>query len=275
VFARALKEQPDFSAAALGLCRLQQAQAETDEALKSCRRAVMLADDFIDARMTYGTLLMETGDYAEAVRQLQRTAQQDPKNPFAQSLLAEALYLADRPEESESAANRALALDTSSAQAYLLRAEARRAQSRFDEAADDYRRVLKLQEYGSGVLRVAAFWAIGTGMQKHRSGRRVIYRSQAASANYGLCACENGLQDYQRAIAFCDRVLTIDKDDPETHLLLSESYKGLFNRENRRDYLLRTKENIEATLRLNPNIDKAPQLKAKLKDITEILSSLQ
>lgn len=275
LFGRALKEQPDFGAAALGLCRVQQGQGETDEAVKSCRRAVMGDEDFVDARMTYGTLLMETGDYAEAVRQLQRTVQQDSQNSFAQSLLAEALYLADRPEEAENAANRGVALDPSSAQAYLLRAEARRAQSHFDEAADDYQRVLKLQEYGSGVLRVAAFWAIGTGMQKHRSGRRVIYRSQAANANFGLCACENGRQNYQRAIGFCNRVLAIDKNDPDAYLLLSESYTGLFNRENRREYLLRTKENIEATLRLNPSIDKAPQLKSKLKDITEILSSLQ
>ena len=275
LFSRALKEQPAFGLANLGLCRVQQAQGESEEALKSCRRAVMLDEDSVDARLTYGTLLMETGDYPEAVRQLQRTALQDPKNSFAQSLLAEALYLADRPKEAEVAANQALVLDDSSAQAYLLRADARRAQSRFDEAADDYRQVLRLQEYGSGFFRVAAFWAIGTGMQKHRSGRRVIYRSQAANAYYGLCACENGRENYQRAIGFCNRVLASEKSDSDTYLLLSESYTGLFNRDNRREYLVHTKENIEATLRLNPDIDKAPQLKSKLKDITEILSSMR
>jgi tetratricopeptide (TPR) repeat protein len=274
LYSRALKEQPDYGQALLGLCRVQQAQGETEDALKNCRRAVMGDEDFVDARLTYGTLLMETGDYQEAVRQLQRAAQQDAKNSFADSLLAEALYLADRPEEAEKAANQAIALDESSAQAYLLRAEARRAQSKFDDAAEDYHRVLKLQEYGSGILRVAAFWAIGTGMQKHRSGRRVIYRSQAESAYYGLCACENGLEDYQHAIGYCNRVLGLDKNDSDTYLLLSESYTGLFNRDNRRDYLLKAKENIEATLRINPNIDKAPQLKTKLRDITEILSSL-
>jgi tetratricopeptide (TPR) repeat protein len=274
-FSRALKEEPAYSEAALGLCRVQQAQGATNDALQSCRRALKVDEDYVDARATYGILLMESGDYPEAVRELQKSALQDASNPFIQSLLSEALYLADRPAEAEAAAERAIGLDSSSSQAYFLRAESRRAQSRFDDAAEDYRRALKLQEFGSGVLRTSAFWAIGMGMRKHRSGRRAQYRSQEASDYFGLCASENGRENYQRAITYCDRVLAIDKNDVETYLQLSESYTGLFNRDNRREYLVHAKEDIEATLRLNPDIDKAPQLKSKLHDITEILSSLR
>jgi len=270
-FSKALKDEPAYSQAALGLCRIQQAQGKPADALKSCQRAVQIDEDYSEARTMSGALLMETGDYPEAVRQIQRAALQDPSNSFVQSLLAEALFLADRPKESEEAANRALDLDPSSAQAYLLRAEARRAQKRFDEAIVDYNRALQSQEFGSGALRVVAFWAIGTGVTKHRSGVQFLYRSQKASAYFGLCAAEIGRENYLHAIKFCNQSLSVEKDDPDSHLLLSQCYAGLFTRDNRRDYLLGAKDNLEAVLRLNPNIDQGPQLRAKLKEITELL----
>jgi len=272
-FSQAIKEQADFSLAMLGLCRVQQAQEQTHQALETCRRAVMTDDDFVEARSTYSTLLMESGDYPEAVRQLQRAALQEPKNSEVQSLLAEALFLADRPKEAEVAANAAIALDDSLPQAYLLRAEARRAQSRFEEAAEDYRQVLELQEFGSHFVRKVAFWAIGMGLTKNRSGRRVIYISQAESAYFGLCAAENGRENYQRAIAYCNRLLGYDKNDSDAYIQLSEAYTGLYNRDGGRQNLLHTKENIEAALRVNPDVDKAPQLKSKLREIAELLSS--
>lgn len=275
LFSRALKEDPAFSSAAVGLCRAQKAQGDAAEALKSCRAAVATDEANVEARAEYGTLLMETGDYPKAVRELQAAALQDPKNKFVQSLFAEALYLADRPVDAEAAANRAIALDTSFPQAYLLRGEARRAQDKLDDAAEDYRRCLKLQEFGSSAFRVAAYWTIGTGMQKHRSGRRALYRSQSEQANFGLCASENGRQNYQRAIQYCNRVLSSSKNDSETYLQLSVSYAGLFTMDNRREYLLHAKETLEAVLRLSPNSDETPQLKKKLGEIKEILGSLR
>jgi tetratricopeptide (TPR) repeat protein/uncharacterized caspase-like protein len=274
LFTRAAKEAPDYSKALLALCQVQQAQGATADGLRTCLRAIKVDDDYVEARDQYGVLLMESGDYAEAVRQLQRCATEDRSNSFVQSHLAEALYLVDRPQEAEAAANRALELDSSSAQAYLLRGEARRAQSKYDDAISDYQRALKQQEFGSSAVRVVAFYLIGTGMHKYRSGRRTIYRSQASSVYYGLCAAEIGRENYLRAASYCNRVLSFDKNDPETYLLLSEAYTGLFNRENHRDYLLRTKEAIEATLRLNPDIEPAARLKSKLREIQEIISSV-
>jgi lipopolysaccharide biosynthesis regulator YciM len=150
----ALKEQPDYSQAALQLCRIQQKQDQTVAALKSCKHAVDLDPDFVEARIQTGALLMESGDYQEAVRQLQQAATKDPRDTMAASTLAEALYLADRPKEAEDAANKALALDGSSGQAYLMRGEARRAQKNWDGAVDDYQTVLKLEELPEQSARV-------------------------------------------------------------------------------------------------------------------------
>jgi tetratricopeptide (TPR) repeat protein len=273
-FTRALKEDPALSPAALGLCRVQQAQGKSDAALKSCAKAIDLDPDYLEAREQYAAVLMETGDYSEAVRQLQQGAIAAPKDSFVYSMLAEALYLADRPQEAEAQANKAIELDGASAQGYLLRGEARRAQKRFAEAAVDYHRVLDLEEYGSSRLRVAAFFIIGTGMTKHRSGRRTLYRSHAASARFGLCACEMEREDYLQAVRDCKKALSIEPDDPDSYMLLGEVYARLFNTDNSRDYLMRSRDGFDNALRLNPNYERAPELRNKLREIDALLAKV-
>jgi len=272
---RALKEDPSYSRAALELCRVQQAQDDTAVALKSCLLAIEINPDYVEARSMAGVLLMESGDYPEAVRQLQQAATEDHQNPFVASLLAEALFLADRPKDAEEAANRAIALDGAAGQSYLIRGEARRVQKNFDEAIEDYHRAIEVQEFRSSVLRTVAFWAVGTGMRKHRSGTQFLYRSQKASAYYGLCAAEVGRDNYLRAIKYCQDSLNTEGDDPETLVLLGECYTRLFNNDNRRVYLLSAKGDFEAALRINPNMEQAEVFRQKLKEIHELLSEVR
>src|ERR1035437_1207274 len=270
-FSRALREDSTYSKAALDLCRVQQALDDTAAALKSCRRAIEIDPDYVEARSMAGVLLMESGDYPEAVRQLQQAATEDSRSTFVASLLAEALFLADRPQDAEQSANRAIKLDGASGQAYLIRGEARRMQGNFDEAIEDYHRAIGVQEFRSGVIRTAAFWAIGTGMRKHRSGTQFLYRSQKASAYYGLCAAEVGRNNYLRAIKYCQSSLATERDDPDTLVLMAECYTRLFNSDNRRAYLLEAKSDLESALRINPNMQQAKVLKQKLKEIVEFL----
>ena len=270
---RALKEDSSYSQAALELCRVQQAQDDA-AALKSCLRAIEIDPDYVEARSMAGALLMESGDYPEAVRQLQQAATQDPRSTFVASLLAEALYLADRPKDAEEAANRAIQLDGASGQAYLIRGEARRAQKNFDEAIEDYRRAVEVQEFRS-VFRTVAYFAIGTGMRKYRSGTQFLYRSQKASAYYGLCAAEVGRANYLRAIKYCQSSLATERDDPDTLVALAECYAGLFTNDNRPAYLLEAKSDIEAALRINPNMEQAGVLRKKLKEIVELLGMVR
>jgi hypothetical protein len=53
--------------------------------------------------------------------------------------------------------------------------------------------------------------------------------------------------------------------------MLAECYTRLFNNDNRRDYLLGAKNNLEAVLHINPNIETAGVLRQKLKEIDELL----
>lgn len=271
LYSAALKEDKSFGRAALGLCRVQRAEGRTDEALKSCEKAVSIDTDFQEARLQYGGVLMDSGDYQEAVRQLQRCASQDASNPSVRVLLAEALFWADRPKEAEAEAARAIELDGAAAQAYFLRAESRRLLGKSAEARGDYRKALQLQDFGSSALRKVAFYAIGHGMQKNRSGKQVLYRNQVAASYFGICACDLAETDYDQGLRNCRKALSVDASDADSYMLLGEIYTRMFNDENRRDHLVKAKENLESALRINPNHARAPEMRQKIVQVRELL----
>jgi hypothetical protein len=113
------------------------------------------------------------------------------------------------------------------------------------------------------------------GIKKNRSGRQTIYRSLAASAYFGLCGCELGKEDFREALHYCNQVIQLDQNDVDSRILIAQAYAGLFSQNNRRDYLLKTKSSIDEALHLNPDQEKAPQLRAKLKEINELLTNVQ
>lgn len=267
----ALRDEPRYSEAALLQCRVQGALGDNAKALKLCRQAVNADQDYVEARVMLAILLLQTGDAPEAVRQLQQASAQAPADSYVHSVLAEALIQVERYEDAEKSATRALELDNASAQAYLLRADARLFLDKHAEAIADYQRSLALSDFNSGGLRRFAFYAIGHGMTKNRSGRRALHRTQKAAAYYGLCSCEFHLENFLRAIPWCDRSLKEDPADVETHILLGQNYLSLFNRDNRRDQLLGAQRHLEQALRLQPAHQQAPQLKAQVVQIREFL----
>ncbi|MEZ5356713.1 MAG: caspase family protein [Bryobacteraceae bacterium] len=267
----AVRADAKYGAAALLRCRLEAAMGDGGVALKSCREAVKLDATSAEARVMLGVMLLQSGDAPEAVRELQRAVEITPNDAYSQSVLAEALIQVERYAESERAAEAALTRDGTSAQAFLMRGEARLLQNKYAGAAEDYRQALRLSDFGSGVLRKAAFFAIGHGMTKHRSGRQVLHRTQKAAAYFGLCSCEFGLKNFIRAIAYCERALKEDKSDADTYVLMGQNYLELFNRDNRRDYLGSARESLESALRLEPKHERERELRSQLVQIRELL----
>jgi hypothetical protein len=122
-------------------------------------------------------------------------------------------------------------------------------------------------------------------MKKHRSGTQFLYRSQKASAYFGLCAAELGRDNYLRAIKYCRSSLSTEADDSDTLILLAECYTLLFNSDDGcglvitavapsslcSGYLQEARSNLDAVFRINPNIEQAAVLRRKLKEIIELI----
>ena len=124
-------------------------------------------------------------------------------------------------------------------------------------------------EFGSGfcaerVLRIEA--------QKILIGRLgLVQVGQVPLIDFGFCE-KRAEAVAARGILMAEKFILAD-GVAEGLLILKDA--ALFSEDNRREYLLESKENIEATLRINPNLDNAPQLRSKLKEITEIMTSLR
>jgi tetratricopeptide (TPR) repeat protein len=274
---RALDEDPKFAAAAVLASRVAQQQGKTEEALKQAQKAVQLEPAFGEARVQLGTMLMEQGDPAEAVRQLSEAARQDAKDPFVQALLAEGYFWNDDARRAEETATQSIALDARLALPYLIRGDARRLQKKLDEAVADYQRFIDLQTFRTGFLRGVAYWLPGGDFirYKSRTGMRAMSRTQKWTAYVGLCGCEYDRGNFQRAIGYCEEALNNDKEDDTAYFLTGQAWASLFNRDNRREYLVKARDNLEAALKLNPESDEAPGIKSTLKDIREFLARVR
>ncbi|MFN7926036.1 MAG: caspase family protein [Bryobacteraceae bacterium] len=267
----ALRDDSRFSGAALLQCRVLAALGNSQGALEQCKRAVKLDESAVEGRVMLGVMLLQSGDAAEAVRELQRASTQSPKDPFVPSVLAEALIQVDRHADAEKAASDAIQRDPSFAQGHLMRGEARLQLGNQDGALQDYLESLRLSEFRSGGLRTFAFYAIGHGMTKHRSGRAALHRSQKAVAYFGLCSCEFARKNFLRAIGYCQQASREDQSDADTQILIGQNYLELFNRDNRREYLGSAKQSLEAALRIEPQHERQGELKKQLVQIRELM----
>jgi len=199
LFAKALKEEGQYSEAALGLCLTQQILQETEAGKKSCKKAIDIDPDYVEARVHYGALLVESGDTTEAIRQLSEATRRDTRNTQAYSHLAEAFLLAKAYDKAEEAANKAVEVSARNSQGYLFRGDARRMQKKFAEALIDYKKYLELDNFIAPIYQKVGVALIGFGLSHRNAGQKRVFATQRSSAYFGMCGCEAELKNYLRA----------------------------------------------------------------------------
>lgn len=107
---------------------------QLDRAKNKAQEALALAPTHFDARMLLGKVYIEKGQYLQAVAELAKAVQQQPKSDQAVFLLAVALEKAERLEEALTNYRRAYALNTKNISAVQAAAEVLVAMGRAQEA---------------------------------------------------------------------------------------------------------------------------------------------
>ncbi len=274
-FSKALERDPTDRDAAFYGCLSRQLLGDTEAALAACKTAVSIDPDYPATRNQYAVLLLETGDTAEAIRQLSESARIDAKNTITHSHLAQAYRMAAAYDKSIEAAGRAVALDSGNAQAYLWRAESLRMAGNFANARDEYRRYLELNNFDASLGETLRYHLIGFGATKRRADQRQFYGNQQYLAYAGICECEQRLGNLMRARSYCQKALKIDPRDSYTFFFLGKIHSMLFNLTKSRRDLMEARRNYEQVVAINPDLEESKQAKSYISQIDGLLARLK
>jgi len=121
---------------------LQSLRGECAEAAATMRRAISLRPDDALYLNTLGSILVEAGDYDDAIALLRSACERDPRLVVAWFNLGIALTRSMQPAEAVDAMRQVLALAPDQVDAQCMLADQLKASGRSDEAIAEYRRVL-------------------------------------------------------------------------------------------------------------------------------------
>jgi tetratricopeptide (TPR) repeat protein len=275
-FQRALAEDATYSEAALYLGRAYNALFDEENAAKYFKLALKIDPDYLDASASYGGMLLDTGDLDEAVRQLNRVVDRDPKNSMAWYLLSQAFCRKEAYAQSIDAAHNAIRLAPNNGEAHFWLAESLRLSDKYSDARTEYANYLRLTNFDSGVAGKVNYYVLGylAGIgKKKRASQADIWRDLRSWAYFGLCDSERKLNQYAQAISDCQRSLSYDKDDPLTHYALALCYVHLGNETSDVGDFAAARTHFSEMIDLNPNLAEADFARKNIANIDQTLKA--
>lgn len=259
-FSKALDLDPAYSQAALYLGRTYNSLFDEDKSEKAFRRAIQIDPDYMEARASFAGMLLDVGNTDDAIRQLNVVTQREPRNATALYLQAQAYRMKGLFDQGADSARRAIALTPSTGEPHLWLADCLRLNNDFAGAATEYVQYLKLSDFDSklaGKLNYyIAGYLIGMGRKK-RAAQTDTWRDMRNLAYYGLCDCQYHMKSYDTAIAYCQKALAYDRQDPFAHYSLGLSYMRRAQQSGSLEDLSAARQHFEALLQLNPDLQES------------------
>jgi hypothetical protein len=222
-------------------------------------------------------MLFDTGNEDESIRQLNQVLQRDKSNAMAWYVLAQAFRLKEQYDQSIEAAQNAVRLTPNNAEAHFWLAEGLRMKKSFAEAIPVYQTYLKLSHFDSSAMEKffgyhLAGFTLGIGKKK-RAGTTDVWREMRSLAYFALCNCELELHHYDNAIAYCQKSLSFDKEDPFTHYALGWSYLRQADSSGEVGLLPAARKHFSTMLAISPDIEYAAKVKKQVAAIDTFLKS--
>jgi tetratricopeptide (TPR) repeat protein len=274
-FEKALQEDANYSQAVLFLGRTYNALFDQEKARAYYKRAIDIDPDYLEARSTYGGMLLDIGDLDESIRQLNAVVQRDPKNSLAFCLLSQALRRKDLYKDSIEAARRSIALNPANGETHLWLAESLRMSAAYPESTREYQEYLRLSDFDSKLAGKLNYYVvgflIGTGKKK-RANLQDIWKELRSMAYFGLCDSERKMSHFDRAIDYCQQSLVYDPGDPYVHYALGLAFARKAAESGSIETLPAARKHFRAMLDINGDLSESEYAR---KNIAAIDSALQ
>jgi tetratricopeptide (TPR) repeat protein len=273
-FASALSADPTYSQAALYLGRTYNLLFDMANARKYFERAIEIDPDYMEARSTFGGMLLDVGDVDEAIRQLNVVVRREPKNGLAWVLLAQALCRKDMFVESIDSARKAIRLMPNNAEARLWLAESLRRSNKFDASIPEYNQYLRLSDFDSKLAGKVNYYVMGflVGMgRKKRANLRDVWKELRSLAYFGLCDSERRVGEFDLAIQHCQQAVSYDPEDPFAHYALALAYGKKGEQDGTVETYAAARKHFRAMLDINPDLEEAKIARKNVEAIEAVL----
>lgn len=274
LFEAAFRLDPTYSQAALYLGRVHDALYEQERAVEWFKRAIEIDPDYLEARSSYGGMLLGMGNTDEAIRQFNVVTKRDRNNQMAFYLQAQAYRMKGLYPESIESARRAIQLNPANAEAHFWLAESLRMTGKHAESSREYEEYLRLSDFDSklaGKLNYyVAGYLIGFGRKK-RAAQTDIWKDLRSLAYFGLCENAKNLKQYEVAIGHCRKAINYDPQDAFTHYLLALNYAYEGQRTGSLEMLAAARRSFQVMLDLNSELEQAQFARTNIAAIDQAL----
>ncbi len=276
-FEKALEIDPNYSQAALFLGRAYHALFDYEKARAAFQKAVTIDPDYAEAQASFGGMLLDVGDLDGAIRQLTASLQRAPNVSLTNALLAQGFTRKNAYAEAEKYAREAIRLNPAHAEAHFWLAEALRFDKRCSDSRKEYSEYLRLSDFDSKLAGKLNYYVLGylAGMgKKKRAAQTDIWKELQFMANFGLCDCDRMSRQFDSAIAYCQKALTMDQSDLYAHYALGIVFAEKFNASSSVGFLSAAKGHFEKVIQLNAATVEAERSKKYLANIQQVVSQL-
>ena len=273
-FQKALDLAPDYSQAALYLARAYNALFDEQNAEKYFRKAIEIDPDYLEAHASFGSMLLDTGNTDEAIRQFETVIRREPNNVLALTNLAQAYRWKKMYAESIESARKAVMLGPELAEPHLWMAESLRQSDQYEPSIPEYDSYLRLSNFDSKLAGQLNYYVLGflVGMgRKNRAAEQDIWKELRFLAYYGMCDSEHLLKRFDRAIEDCQKALTYDPRDAYAHYTLALAFEYQYNRSHDCGMLAAALPHFRSMLLINPDLKEAAFARQNLEKIEKVL----
>jgi tetratricopeptide (TPR) repeat protein len=273
---KALQLDPKYSQAALYLGRVYHSMYEEKKAEAAFRKAIEIDPDYSEARVTLAGMLLDIGGTDEAIRQLNIVTQREKSNPVALYMQAQAYRMKALYKDSIESARSSIKLNPASAEPHLWLAESLRLSDKYADSVPEYAEYLKLSDFDSKLAGKMDYYVVGfmIGLgKKKRAAQTDVWRDMRSLAYFGLCDSERKLNQFDLAIAYCQKSLAYDSQDPYTHYALALCYARQAEQTGKLETLSAAQKHFRAMLDINGELEEARYARANLKSIDALLAT--
>jgi tetratricopeptide (TPR) repeat protein len=276
LFEQALQMDPTYSQAAFYLGLTYNALFDEDKAAQYYQKAIGIDPDYLEAHANYGGMLLDVGNVDEAIRQFNLVLQRDPRHTDALTMLAQAYRFKQLYTQSIESAGKAIQLAPKRAEPYLWLGDSQRLSGKYADARNSYDSYLKLSDFDSKLAGRLNYYVLGSliGMgRKKRAGTQDIWKDLRSLAYFGICDCERKLNNFDSAIASCQRSLSYDPRDPYAHYALGLTFMTKAVNTGSVAELDPALKHFQQMIEINPDMDEAKTARQNISNIQKYLQS--